>query len=39
MDKLTAEHECKSFSYIIREESTSEIEYEGDIVWDLSDFI
>lgn len=34
-----AEHECQSFSYIIREESTSEIEYEGDIMWNLSDFI
>lgn len=34
-----AECNCQSFSYIIREESTSEFEFEGDIVWDLSDFI
>lgn len=34
-----AECNCLSFSYIIREESTSEFEYEGDIVWDLSDFM
>lgn len=34
-----AECECKSFYYIIREESNFEIEYEGDIVWDLSDFM
>lgn len=34
-----AECECQSFYYIIREESTFEIEYEGDIVWDLSDFM